>query len=95
MAARLQEAGVTFCLSGGDLLEQARFAVRFGLTQEAAIAAITSSPAKILKLDDHVGTIATGKDADFVALDGNPLEFTTAVEWVMVNGVIQFEQAGN
>jgi len=95
MAARLQEAGVTFCLSGGDLLEQARFAVRFGLTQEAAIAAITSSPAKILKLDDHVGTIAAGKDADFVALDGNPLEFTTAVEWVMVNGVIQFEQAGN
>lgn len=95
MAARLQAADIPFCLSGGDLLEQIRFAVRYGLEEQAALAAITSSPAAILGIDDRVGTIQAGRDADFVALDGPPLEFTTAITWVMVDGVIQFEQAGN
>ena len=95
MAARLHKAGVTFCLSGGDLLDQMRFAIRFGLPAESALAAITSSPAAILKIDDRVGSIAAGKDADLVALNGDPLEFTTAIQWVMVDGAIQFEQAGN
>jgi len=95
MAARLQAAGIPFCLSGGDLLEQIRFAVRYGLEEKAALAAVTSSPAAILGIDDRVGTIQAGRDADFVALDGPPLEFTTAITWVMVAGVIQFEQAGN
>ena len=95
MAARLNKAGVTFCLSGGDLLDQMRFAIRFGLPAESALATITSSPAAILKIDDRVGSISAGKDADLVALNGNPLEFTTAIQWVMVDGAIQFEQAGN
>ena len=95
MAAKLNKAAVPFCLSGGNLLNQARFAVRYGLPHDAAIKAITSGPASILKIDDKVGMIEVGKDADFVALNGDPLEFTTAIHWVMVNGEIQFEQAGN
>ena len=95
MAAKLNKAGVPFCLSGGDLLNQARFAVRYGLPKADALKAITASPASILKINDQVGAIATGKDADFVALNGDPLEFTTAIQWVMVNGQIQFEQVGN
>lgn len=95
MAAKLDKAGVPFCLSGGNLLNQARFAVRYGLPENAALKAITTGPASILKIDDQVGSIAVGKDADFVALNGDPLEFTTAIQWVMVNGEIQFEQAGN
>lgn len=95
MAAKLNKAGVPFCLSGGNLLNQARFAVRYGLPENAALQAITTGPASILKIDDQVGSIAVGKDADFVALNGDPLEFTTAIQWVMVNGEIQFEQAGN
>lgn len=93
MAARLHEAGVPFCLSGGNLLNQLRFAVRFGLPQESAVQSITANPAKILKIDKQVGSIAVGKHADFVAMDGDPLEFTTAISWVMVNGKIQFERA--
>ena len=95
MAAKLNKAGVPFCLSGGDLLNQARFAVRYGLPKADALKAITASPASILKINDQVGAIAAGKDADFVALNGDPLEFTTAIQWVMVNGQIQFEQVGN
>ncbi len=95
MAARLQAAGVRFCLAEGDLLDQARFAVRTGLPAEAALASITSSPAEILGIGDRVGSIAVGKDADLVALDGAPLAFTTSVQWVMVDGTLQFEQADN
>lgn len=95
MAARLHTAGVPFCLSGGDLLDQVRFAVRFGLPAESALAAITSSPAAILKINDRVGSIVAGKDADLVGLNGDPLQFTTAIQWVMVDGAIQIEQAGN
>ncbi len=94
-AGRLHAAGVPFCLSQGNLLDQARFAVRNGLPPEAAIAAITSEPARILGVQDRVGSVAEGLDADFVALSGDPLEFTTAIRWVMVDGVVQYKQAGN
>ncbi len=94
-AARLQKAGIPFALSEGDLLEQARFAVRNGLEPKAAIEAITVAPAKILGIDKRVGAITEGLDADLVALSGDPLEFTTAVQWVMVDGVVQYKQAGN
>ena len=93
-AARLHKAGIPFCISQGDLLEQARFAVRNGLEPDAALKAITVSPAKILGLEKRVGAIAEGLDADLVALSGDPLEFTTGVQWVMVEGVVQYKQAG-
>ena len=93
-AARLHKAGIPFCISQGDLLEQARFAVRNGLEPDAALKAITVSPAKILGLEKRVGAIAEGLDADLVALSGDPLEFTTGVQWVMVDGVVQYKQAG-
>lgn len=89
---RLAEAGIPFCLSEGNLLDQARFAVRFGLDESVALQAITSAPARILKIDDRVGSIATGRDADFVALTGDPFEFTTAIDWVMVDGVLHDQQ---
>lgn len=94
-AVRLHKAGIPFALSEGDLLDQARFAVRNGLDPKAALEAITISPAKILGIDKRVGAIAEGLDADLVALSGDPLEFTTAVQWVMVDGVVQYKQAGN
>jgi imidazolonepropionase-like amidohydrolase len=84
--ALLHKAGITFALSGGQLLEQARFAVRHGLPPEAALAAITSTPARLLGLEERVGTLEAGRDADLVALDGDPLELTTSVQWVLVDG---------
>lgn len=84
----LHEAGVPVALSGGGLLEQARFAVRYGLPAEAALAAITRTPARLLGLENRVGTIEAGRDADLVALDGDPLEGTTSIQWVLVDGKI-------
>lgn len=85
-AGLLAEAGITFAFSGDDLLEQARFAHRHGLAKNQALAAITSTPANLLGVADNVGTIKPGKDADLIALNGEPLELTTSIRWVMVNG---------
>ena len=82
----LAEAGITFALSGDDLLEQARFAHRNGLDHDMALAAITTTPASILGLEKQVGAIKVGFDADLVVLDGEPLELTTSIRQVIING---------
>jgi imidazolonepropionase-like amidohydrolase len=82
----LHKAGLTFALSGGHLLEQARFAVRYGLQPEAALAAITRTPARLLGLEKRIGSLEAGRDADLLALDGDPFELTTSVAWVLVDG---------
>lgn len=82
----LAAAGITFALSGDDLLEQARFAHRNGLDQDMALAAVTTTPAKLLGIDGQVGAIKVGYDADLVALDGEPLEMTTSIRQVIVDG---------
>lgn len=88
LPGQLHEAGVPFALSGGHLLEQARFAVRYGLPPDVALAAITRTPARLLGVEKRLGTIEAGRDADLVALDGDPFELTTAVRWVLVDGTM-------
>jgi imidazolonepropionase-like amidohydrolase len=95
IARRMHDRDITFCLSQGDLLTQAQHAVAMGLPLDAAIRAITLTPAKVLQIDDRVGSIAVGKDADFVALNGDPLQFTSAIGWVMIDGKVQFQQEIN
>ena len=82
----LKKAGLTFAIAGDNLLEKAKFAHRFGLGHEDALASITSTPAEIIGVADRVGKIAAGYDADMIALSGEPLELTTSIRWVMVNG---------
>ena len=82
----LADAGITFALSGNDLLEQARFAHRHGLDAEQALAAVTSTPAALLGLEKRVGSIQVGADADLIVLNGEPLEMTTSIRQVIVDG---------
>jgi imidazolonepropionase-like amidohydrolase len=91
-AGQLHEAGVTFALTGGRLLDQARLAVRFGLPKDAALAAVTSAPARILGLDGRLGGLAPGRDADLVALSGDPFDLTSTVRWTMIDGVLRAEE---
>lgn len=89
--AILKKAGVPFALTGGNLLAQARFAVRFGLSPDDALAAVTATPARLLGVDARLGTIAVGRDADLVALSADPFDLTAAVTWTMTDGAIRTE----
>ncbi|MDD3839868.1 MAG: amidohydrolase [Clostridia bacterium] len=70
----------------------AALAVREGMDEQQALKAITINPAKIIGLDDRIGSIEPGKDADIVVLDGHPLEFITKTYMVMINGDIVFRR---
>lgn len=57
-----------------ELQIQAAMAVRLGLPYEAALAALTIVPARQIGLDDRVGSLTVGKDADFLVTAGDPLD---------------------
>jgi imidazolonepropionase-like amidohydrolase len=64
----------------------AALAAREGMDRMAALRAITINPARILKLDGRIGSLAPGKDADLVIFGGDPLILETRVKYVAVNG---------
>lgn len=90
--ARLYKAGVTIAFMTGDahnarnLKQAAGNAVTYGLPWDAALAAMTSVPAKIWGISDRYGTLEPGKDADVVIWDGDPLEVTTFADAVFIRG---------
>jgi imidazolonepropionase-like amidohydrolase len=95
VAADLQRAGVTFCISGANrfgssnarnLPYHAATAAAFGLPPEEALKAITLSAAEILGIADRVGSLDVGKDATLFIADGDPLEATTHVTGAYVQG---------
>lgn len=98
------EAGVPFIFqidgdgtrstSGGSYFwYQAATAVKYGMAEAEALAAITLEPAKLLGVDDLVGSIEVGKDADLVVLTGDPLDITTWVERTIVAGEVVYDRA--
>jgi imidazolonepropionase-like amidohydrolase len=97
-AAALAKAGVRFALippedpSLRDLLFLAAAAVRSGMSEKDALAAVTLSPAEILGVADRVGSIAKGRDADLVFLGAEPFAPGAAVRRVMINGEFVFER---
>ena len=68
------------------LIIEAGFAVRGGLSDQAAIEAITIVPARILGVDHRVGTIEVGKDCDLIVTDGDLLHYQTFVQFAVVEG---------
>ena len=74
------------------LLMNAAYAVRYGMDRDKAFRAVTSFPAELLHLEDRIGSIDVGRDADLVILSGEPLDFASRVEKVLVNGRIVFER---
>jgi len=100
-AAALRKEGITFALQSGYedyvpktriVLFEAAIADANGLSFEEALAAITIDAAKILGIEDRVGSIKEGKDADIILFDGNPFEYTSHVCVVIVNGKIVKEE---
>lgn len=78
-----------------DLPICAGFAAKEGLGIEEALRAITINAAEICNVDDRIGSIEVGKDADIAIFDGNPMEVFTKTLYTIIDGeiVYNFEEA--
>ncbi len=92
-AAKLQRAGVRFCISTGssgasvrDLPFHAGMAAAFGLPRDEALKAVTLYPAQIMNVADRMGAIEQGKLANLVITDGDLLEARTHVRYLFIGG---------
>ncbi len=89
----LADAGVPFVVTTGsnlqalDLVREAMFAARNGLSPMRALDAVTIEPAKLLGIDQRTGSLAPGKDADFVVWSADPLDPAAAAVSVHIDGI--------
>ena len=70
----------------------AGIAVKHGMKNDKALEAITINPARTLGIEDRVGSIEIGKDADIVIWDGNPLEIQSNVLFTIIDGKIVYKK---
>ncbi|HWM90898.1 MAG TPA: amidohydrolase family protein [Thermoanaerobaculia bacterium] len=91
-AARLHKAGVTFAFmsvaahEAYSIRQQAGNAVAYGLPWDAAMAALTTVPARLWGIGDRYGSLEPGKDADVVVWTGDPLEVVSYPTEVFIRG---------
>lgn len=98
--AVLEKAGVPVAFHTDDLITDSRWllrsaalGVRAGMSREKALEAVTIVPARMLGLEERLGSLTPGKDADFVVLSGDPLSAYTLVQQTWVEGVKVFDRA--
>jgi imidazolonepropionase-like amidohydrolase len=90
--AELAAAGVNFAFASFDnsfsrrLGQNAANAVAYGLSYDEALKAVTVYPAQIFGLADQFGTLETGKAANLIVTNGDPLELTTDVRYLFIRG---------
>ncbi|MCI9083059.1 MAG: amidohydrolase [Lachnospiraceae bacterium] len=70
----------------------AGLAVNSGMDEFEALKAITIHAAKHIGVEERVGSLEVGKDADFVVADGNPMVSDTKIEYVVIDGRITFSR---
>ncbi|HUA84813.1 MAG TPA: amidohydrolase family protein [Bryobacteraceae bacterium] len=100
-AAIMHDKGVLVSLNSdsengelmGRLNTEAAKAIKYGgLSREDALAMVTINPAKQLGVDDRVGSIEVGKDADIVIYDKDPLSEFAKVQKVLIDGHKYFDR---
>lgn len=88
----MTEAGVKVAIVSNDTENsrnapfEAGYAAAYGLGQEEAIKALTINPAEIFGVDDKIGSLEAGKQANLFISDGNPLQPMTKIEQVFIKG---------
>ncbi len=97
-AALLLQAGVNTAINSDDaemarrLNQEAAKSVKYGgISQQDAWKMVTLNPAKMLMIDDKVGSVAVGKDADLVLWTDNPLSVYATVDKTFVDGTLYFD----
>ncbi|HVG32777.1 MAG TPA: amidohydrolase family protein [Pyrinomonadaceae bacterium] len=101
-AATLRKAGIAIALQSGFegyvpktrvVLFEAAVAASNGLSFDEALATITIDAARMLGINNRVGSLETGKDADLALYDGDPFEYTTHCTGTIINGRVVSEEA--
>jgi imidazolonepropionase-like amidohydrolase len=101
-ASKLRQAGIPVALQSGFegyvpktrvVLFEAGVAAANGLSFEEALSTITIDAARILKIDNRVGSLEAGKDGDVALFDGDPFEYSSHVTGVVIDGKVVSEQA--
>jgi imidazolonepropionase-like amidohydrolase len=77
-----------------ELSFQASMSAHFGLDDREALKGITINSARALGIDDRVGSLEVGKDADIVIKKGSLLDHTSPVDLVLINGKIIYQRKG-
>jgi imidazolonepropionase-like amidohydrolase len=99
-AAKLKAAGIPVALQSGYegyvpktriVLFEAAAAAANGMSPSDALASVTIDAAKILGLDNRIGSLAPGKDADLAMFDGDPFEYVTHCTGTIINGQVVSE----
>jgi imidazolonepropionase-like amidohydrolase len=97
----LARAGVTIAITTDHpvvpinfLAHQAALSVKEGLDRETALRALTINPARIAGIDDRLGSIEVGKDADLVIWSGDPLDVLSRVELALMDGAPIYAYSG-
>ncbi|OIQ40572.1 MAG: amidohydrolase [Bacteroidetes bacterium MedPE-SWsnd-G1] len=96
--AIMHSQGVTVAFNSDDgemirrLNQEAAKAVKYGgVSEEEAWKFVTLNPAKLLHIDDKVGSVKVGKDADLVLWNGHPMSIYTKAEQTMIEGVVYYD----
>lgn len=99
-AAMLHNQGVVVAINSDDaemgrrLNQEAAKAVKYGgMSEENAWKMVTLNPARLLHLDDRIGSLKVGKDADIVIWSDNPLSIRAKVNYSIIEGVILYDAA--
>lgn len=93
-AALLYKAGVSISIQSGsnesvrELPFEIEYAVSYGLPEDAALAAVTINPARLFGVDDRLGSLDIGKQANLLVLDGMPFRVKTHVLTELINGKV-------
>ncbi len=97
-AAILQKEGLNVCINSDDaemgrrLNQEAAKTVKYGgVSEEDAFKMVTLNPAKALHIDNRVGSIRVGKDADLVLWSDHPLSVYAKAEKTIVDGIIYYD----
>jgi imidazolonepropionase-like amidohydrolase len=97
-AAIMSKQGVVVAINSDDaemgrrLNQEAAKGVKYGgMSEQEAWKMVTLNPAKLLHLDDRMGSLKEGKDADVVVWSDNPLSIKAKVEYTIVDGMVLFD----
>lgn len=98
-AAIMNAVGLNVCINSDDpemarrLNQEAAKSVKYGgMSEDEAFKMVTLNPAKALHVEDKVGSIKTGKDADLVLWSANPLSIYAVAEKTIVDGIVYFDR---